>query len=76
MHHQQQAIATTQNEAVLEVPYDIAWEEGAKLANCVRTDKDGVTVLTGVHPERGNIHIIIPTLGEGLLLLPFVVQQF
>jgi hypothetical protein len=79
--HQQPAptIATptrSQIEAIQDMPYDVAWEEGAKLVNVVRTEKNGVTVFTGTHSEHGNIHIIIPAFGDGILLMPFVTHDF
>jgi hypothetical protein len=76
MQKQQQATTKTHLGAVKEIPFDLAWAEGASLVNCVRTDKEGVTVFTGTHPEHGNIHIIIPAVGQGLLLFPFVIQDF
>jgi hypothetical protein len=79
MHHQPaltaQTITRSQIEAVQEVPYDLAWVEAANLANVQRTDKNGVTVFTGTHSEHGNIHIIIPAFGDGILLMPFVIQD-
>ena len=72
----QQAITKSHINSIEEIPFDVAWAEGEQLANLHRTDKDGVTVLTGTHPEHGNIHIIIPAFGGGLLLFPFVIQQF
>ncbi|QIG75652.1 hypothetical protein EVC20_081 [Rhizobium phage RHph_Y2_17_1] len=76
MQNQQQAVTKSHLDAIKEIPFDVAWAEGAKLVDGVRTDKEGVTVFTGTHPEHGNIHIIIPAVGQGLLLFPFVVQEF
>ncbi|QIG69112.1 hypothetical protein EVB78_079 [Rhizobium phage RHph_N1_15] len=76
MQNQQQAITKSHLNSIQEIPFDLAWVEGEKLVDGVRTDKEGVTIFTGTHPEHGNIHILIPTVGQGLLLFPFVVQDF
>ena len=76
MQQQLTAIAKSHINSIQEIPFDLAWEEGQNLGNVVRTDKEGVTVFTGVHKEHGPIHIIIPAMGNGLLLFPFVIQDF
>lgn len=74
MQNLQQAIAKTPALSVQDIPYDAAWVEGSKLEGCVRTEREGATVFTGVHPEHGNIHIVIPPVGNGLLLFPFATH--
>ncbi|TDW20535.1 hypothetical protein EV128_125165 [Rhizobium azibense] len=69
-------ITKSHRNSTQEIPFDVAWAEGGSLANVVRTDTNGVTVFAGTHPEHGNIHIIIPAVGDGLLLFPFEVQDF
>lgn len=39
-------------------------------------DLDGTTVYSGWHPRYGNIQIVMPPAGNGLLLLPFVFRDF
>lgn len=69
------AISKTHLNSIQDIPFDVAWSEGAKLENSVRTEKDGTTIFTGTHAVHGNIHIIIPAFGSGLLLFPFVIQE-
>jgi hypothetical protein len=58
------------------IDFDLAHEEGQKLANVVRSEADGVTIYAGTHAQHGNIHIIIPPLGCGILLFPFAIRDF
>ncbi len=76
MDHQQQTVTKTQIDAIQEIPQDLAWSERERLVNCKRTDWAGVTIFTGTHPEHGNIHIVIPSFGEALLLFPFESRDF
>ncbi|WP_276122595.1 hypothetical protein [Pararhizobium qamdonense] len=76
MQNNERTLPKTALNSIEEIPFDLAWVEGAKLENSVRTDRAGATIFSGKHPEHGNIHIIIPSFGEGLLLFPFVVQDF
>jgi hypothetical protein len=47
-----------------------------------KTDEvNGCTIYSGKHPEFGNIHIVIPALGDAKALFPFelkpvVLQSF
>ena len=64
------------NNSIVELNHEQAYEEADRLEQRTRKDTDGCTVFTGVHPEHGSIHIVIPAIGNGMLLLPFVVQAF
>jgi hypothetical protein len=59
-----------------ELDFETAIIEADKLENANRQEAGGCTVYTGRHPEHGDIHIIIPPLGGGLLLFPFVSRIF
>ncbi|MBA8881767.1 hypothetical protein [Phyllobacterium myrsinacearum] len=58
------------------VTFENAYYEIEKLENHELRQQGGVDVHSGTHPVHGNIHIIIPPMGDGLLLLPFVIQRF
>jgi hypothetical protein len=64
------------NPRFIEIPLERVQEEIRKLEGATYSDTGGVEVHSGKHPEHGNIHIIIPPIGDSLLLLPFVIQQF
>lgn len=32
---------------------------------------NGCTIYSGKHPEHGNIHVVIPAIGDAKALLPF-----
>lgn len=55
---------------VLELTYDQAYEEVELLVNSSKKDTSGVTLYTGDHPKYGRIHIIIPSLGNGMMMFP------
>lgn len=63
-------------ESFIEMTFDEAYAEAEKLENVVRHDNEGVTLFAGTHPVHGNIHIIIPPIGCGILMFPFVVRDF
>lgn len=69
-------------EKDLEVIRDIALDyESAVFAIAELEGKqirelDGTTVYSGRHPTHGNIHIVMPAIGDGLMLLPFVFRDF
>lgn len=58
------------------VSYEAAYEAVAVLEDKRVDELEGVTVYSGRHPEHGNIHITIPALGDGMLLLPFALHEF
>lgn len=60
----------------LSLSYEAAYEAVEQMTVKVREDLEGVTVYSGAHPEHGNIHVVIPAMGEGLLLLPFAIHEF
>lgn len=35
---------------------------------------NGCTIYSGKHPVHGNIHVVIPAMGEAKALLPFEVK--
>jgi len=59
-----------------EIDFETALLEAEKLENSNRQEIAGSTIYTGTHPEHGNIHIIIPPLGGGILVFPFVSRVF
>lgn len=53
-----------------------AHEDVQQLSNVEVSDLGGVVHYSGIHPNYGSVHIVIPAMGESLLLLPFVFQDF
>lgn len=64
-------ITKSQLNSFQAIDFDLAHDEGVNLLNGIRTDIDGTTIYSGTHPEHGNIHIIVPPFGSGILLFPF-----
>jgi len=60
----------------ISVSYEAAYEAVSEMTVKIREDLNGVTVYSGYHPEHGNIHVVIPAMGDGLLLLPFAFHDF
>jgi hypothetical protein len=58
------------------VSFEAAYEAAALLEDKQVLELEGVTVYSGKHPEHGNVHITIPAIGDGLLLLPFALHAF
>lgn len=70
---------TNSNETSLRnimVSFEAAYEAVSLLENKQVAELEGVTVYSGKHPEHGNIHITIPAIGDGLMLLPFALHDF
>lgn len=68
----------TSNSAALRhinVSFEAAYEAVALLEDKQTLELEGVTVYSGTHPEHGAIHITIPAIGDGLLLLPFALHD-
>ena len=70
------AMSNTATLRDISVSFEAAYEHVALLENKQVTEKPGVTVYSGDHPEFGAIFIVVPMVGDGLLLLPFAFQQF
>lgn len=55
--------------------FDLTNEGGYLLAQeldaCEIDSLNGCTIYSGNHPKYGNIHIVVPALGNALALLPF-----
>lgn len=66
----------SKDDRISELSYERALEEVRRLSSMQRHDSGGVEVYSGNHPQFGNVHIVLPPAGCGLLLLPFVIQQF
>lgn len=54
--------------------YESASEAVAELAEKKVSDLEGVALYSGIHPKHGAVHIIIPAIGNGMILLPFALQ--
>lgn len=65
-----------QIDRVAEISYDDAVKEICKLTEVKRHSVGGTEVFSGLHPEFGAIHIILPIMGGGMLLLPFATHSF
>lgn len=37
-------------------------------------DMNGCTIYSGKHPAHGNIHVVIPAMGDAKALLPFELK--
>lgn len=60
----------------ISVSYEAAYEAVGLLKDVQTEESGGITVYSGHHPEHGNIHIAIPAIGDGMLLLPFALHDF
>lgn len=60
----------------LSMDFEAAHEAVDEMENVTVEELQGVTVYSGKHPKHGNIHIVIPALGDSLLLLPFAFHDF
>lgn len=58
------------------VSFEAAYEAVGLLEDKEVIELEGVTIYSGIHPEHGSIHISIPAIGDGVLLLPFALQNF
>lgn len=58
---------------IIDLTHEEAYEEAARLEDQTREDKTASTVFRGNHPEYGNVIIVIPPLGESLLMKPLAV---
>lgn len=58
----------------LELDYERLHEELEKLENPERLTFSSFDIYSGNHPEYGPCHLILPSIGNGLLLKPFVTQ--
>lgn len=56
--------------------FEDAHEAVQQLTDMTMDEIEGVTLYSGIHPEYGAIHITIPAIGDGMILLPFALQQF
>jgi hypothetical protein len=63
-------------DRVAEITYDEAVAEIVKLSEVKRHTVGGTEVFAGLHPELGPIHIVLPVMGGGMLLLPFAIHNF
>lgn len=57
------------------VSFEEAFEAVDLLLGKQVLEMEGVTVYSGEHPEHGSIHIAVPAIGDGLLLLPFALHD-
>lgn len=55
--------------------YESASETVAELAEKEVNDLEGVTLYSGIHPKHGAVHIVMPAIGNGMILLPFALQK-
>lgn len=54
----------------LELTFENCYEEVEQMTNTTVAETGGVKVVTGDHPQYGRIHIVIPIIGNGMILLP------
>lgn len=59
----------------LSMSYEDAYDAVNAMTDVQEVTRDGVTVHSGFHPEHGAIHVIIPALGDGMMLLPFALRD-
>lgn len=59
-----------------EISFEDAFLEIEKMTEVEKNDTGPIAVYSGVHPEHGAIHIVVPSAGSGLLLYPFAIQDF
>lgn len=60
----------------LALDYESAVIAISELQGKQQKDLEGTTIYSGFHPTYGNIHIVMPMMGDGVLLLPFVFRDF
>lgn len=46
------------------------YDEASKLESSNRIEADGVVIFTGKHPEHQWVSLIVPAIGDGILLFP------
>lgn len=48
-------------------------EERAALEDVNELVLNGMTVISGHHPEHGRVHMILPAIGDGVMLLASIL---
>ena len=66
----------SQVDAAQEIDFETALSEAERLENCIKRESAATTVYSGRHPDHGDIHIIVPPIGNGYLLFPFAIRDF
>jgi len=64
----------TLDNRVRNISYENAMDLIEGLSDRQRHDHGGVEIYSGKHPQHGEIYIVLPPVGGGILLLPFVIQ--
>lgn len=62
------------NEQTKVVENEIAYEEAERLSNKSVVELQGVSVISGTHPDYGLLYIVIPIMGHSILLYSFENQ--
>lgn len=70
------SITASHLQRAAEISIEEAYEMAATLSGVERRESGGVEIISGFHEEHGAIHIVIPPASNGMLLLPFAIQDF
>lgn len=58
----------------LDLSNEDAYLMGTALEDVQVDELNGVTIYSGKHPEHGNIHVVVPAIGDAKVLLPFELK--
>ncbi len=64
---------------IIEVTLERAYELAGQLYGKTAHQTSAIQVFSGNHPDLGDVHIVIPPLGDAVILpalLPVVIQNF
>lgn len=68
------ATATARAIAIIDISIERAYEIADQLSSKSQHIGSSTTTFSGIHPEHGPIHVVIPPLGDAIIL-PLVVQN-
>lgn len=57
---------------VVTMSIEALHDTASEITERVQVPSDSLTIFQGLHPTKGQITIVIPPLGDGLLMLPSV----
>lgn len=59
----------------LTLPFEQVHEEIAKLTQTTKVASGGAELFAGKHPDHGPIIIVLPPVGDGMIILPVASQS-
>lgn len=76
MSNETSSISSDSIKRLIRVGWEDVHQHIALLQGATFVDTGGAEIHSGLHPEFGNIHIVVPPMGDGILLLPFAIHDF